>query len=103
MGREEKRCRLRPRRRKGASRPGAPGCAALAPPGPKRPAEWVSEDETQQGNTEMATKRQVRRSLEVACGAMLLAAVMWGVLAAPGFLSDQDSTVPAMHLQEARR
>ena len=29
--------------------------------------------------------------------------VMWGVLAAPGFLSDQDSTVPAMHVQEARR
>ncbi len=51
----------------------------------------------------MATRKQVRRSLEVAGGAVLLAAVMWGVLAAPGFLSDQDSTVPAMHVQEARR
>ncbi len=100
---EEERCRLRPRRRKGASRSCAPGCAALAPPGPKRPAGWVSEDETQQGNKEMATRKQVRRSLEMAGGAMLLAAVMWGVLAVPGFLSDQDSTVPAMHLREARR
>ena len=51
----------------------------------------------------MATRKQVRRSLEVAGGAVLLAAVMWGVLAAPGFLSDQDSTVPVMHVQEARR
>ena len=51
----------------------------------------------------MATRKQVRRSLEVAGGAMLFAALMWGVLAAPGILSDQDSTVPAMHLCEARR
>ena len=94
---------MRPCRRKGASRPGAPGCAALAPSGPKRRAEWVSEDETQQGNKDMAIRKQVRRSLGVAGGAMLLAAVMWAVLAAPGFLSDQDSTVPAMHVQEARR
>ena len=34
---------------------------------------------------------------------MLLAAMAWGMLAAPGFLSDQESTVPAMHVQEARR
>ena len=51
----------------------------------------------------MTTRKQVKRSLEVAGGAVLLAAVMWGLLAAPGFLSDQDSTVPAMHVQEARR
>ena len=51
----------------------------------------------------MATRKQIRRIVEIAGSAMLLAAVMWGVLAAPGFLSDQDSTVPAMHVQEARR
>ena len=51
----------------------------------------------------MATRKQVKQTLEVAGGAILLAAAMWGVLAAPGFLSDQNSTVPAMHMQEARR
>ena len=51
----------------------------------------------------MATRKQIKRSLEVAGGAMLLAAVMWGMLGAPGFLSDRDSTVSAMHVQEARR
>ena len=51
----------------------------------------------------MATRKQVRRSLEIAGGAMLLAVVTWGMLAAPGFLSDQDSTVPAMQVREARR
>ena len=51
----------------------------------------------------MATRKTIRRSLELAGGAMLLVAVMWGVLAAPGFLSDRASTVPAMHLREARR
>ena len=51
----------------------------------------------------MATRKTIRRGLELAGGAMLFAAMMWGVLGAPGFLSDQDSTVPVMHLREARR
>ena len=51
----------------------------------------------------MTIGKRRRTGLEVAAGAMVFAAVMWGVLAAPGFLSDQDSTVPAMHVQEARR
>ena len=51
----------------------------------------------------MATRKGIKKGLELAGGAMLFAAVVWSVLAAPGFLSDRDSTVPAMHLREARR
>ena len=90
---------MRSCRRKGASRSCAPGCAALAPPGPKRPAGWVSEDGTQQGIKEVT----IRMRLRMTAGAVLFAVLIWGVLAAPGFLSDRDSTVLAAGMREALR
>ncbi len=41
--------------------------------------------------------------LRVAIGAVLLAAMLFAVMAAPGFVSDRDSTVPLHPRQEARR
>ncbi len=35
----------------------------------------------------------IRRGLKIAAGAVLLAVVMWGVLAMPGFLTEVDSGV----------
>ena len=86
-------------RRKGLSRSCAPGCAALAPPGPQWRPDWVSENETQQGMPRMT----IYKGLKVVAGAVLLAAAIWGVLAAPGFLSDQDSTVTVVQTREAFR
>ena len=37
--------------------------------------------------------RRIRRLLTMIAGALLLAAVLVGLVAAPGFLSDRDSTV----------
>ncbi len=34
---------------------------------------------------------------------MVFAALMWGVLGLPGLLSDRASTVPVLHVREARR
>ena len=36
----------------------------------------------------------VKRLLSILGGVLLLAAIMFGILAAPGFLSDRDSMVP---------
>jgi len=41
--------------------------------------------------------------LRVAIGAVLLAAMLFAVMAAPGFVSDRDSTVPLHPRQEAWR
>ena len=51
----------------------------------------------------MTIGKRLRTGLEVATGAMVFAAVIWGVLAALGFLSDWDSTVPALPVRVARR
>ncbi len=40
--------------------------------------------------------------LRLAAGMAMLAAVLYGLLAAPGLVSDRDSIVPA-HAREARR
>ena len=40
---------------------------------------------------------RLRRLLALVAGALLFAAVMIGLLSAPGFLSDRDSTVRAAH------
>jgi hypothetical protein len=45
----------------------------------------------------------IKRLLTTLGGALLLAAFMWGLLAAPGFLSDRDSIVPNTVLREAGR
>ena len=45
----------------------------------------------------------IRKGLKIAAGAVLLAVVMWGVLAMPGFLTDVGSTVPVLSLREALR
>jgi hypothetical protein len=47
--------------------------------------------------------QNIKRLLATLGGALLFAALMWGVLAAPGFLSDRDSIVPNTVLQEAGR
>ena len=41
-------------------------------------------------------------ALRAALGAVLVAVALYAVLAAPGFVSDRDSTVPA-RAREARR
>ncbi len=41
----------------------------------------------------------VWKGLKVATGAVVFAALVWGVLAAPGFLSDQDSSVAVLEAQ----
>ena len=47
----------------------------------------------------------IKRPLSILGGALLLAAIMFGILAAPGFLSDRDSMVPnnPTAVQEAGR
>jgi hypothetical protein len=47
----------------------------------------------------------IKRPLSIFGGALLLAAIMFGILAAPGFLSDRDSMVPnnPTAVQEAGR
>ena len=45
----------------------------------------------------------IKKGLKMAAGVMLFAALMWGILAAPGFLSDRDSTVPVTQVREALR
>ena len=44
-----------------------------------------------------------RSRLKLAAGAVLLAATLYALTAAPGLLSDRDSLVPANAPQEARR
>ena len=39
---------------------------------------------------------RTRDSMRIAVGAVLMAAIAWGILAAPGFLSDSSSTVVAV-------
>ena len=46
---------------------------------------------------------RVWKGLKVTVGALLLAALMWSVLAAPGFLSGQETTVDIVQVQEAGR
>lgn len=41
--------------------------------------------------------------LRLVAGATLLAAVLYGLLAAPGLVSDRDSLVPVRAQQESRR
>jgi hypothetical protein len=43
------------------------------------------------------------RGVRTAIGALLVAAALYALLAAPGFLSDQASTVALRHVQESRR
>ena len=45
----------------------------------------------------------IKRLLATLGGALLFAAFMWGLLAAPGFLSDRDSIVANTVLREAGR
>ena len=45
----------------------------------------------------------IYKGLKAVAGAVLLAAAVWGVFAAPGFLSDQDSTVTVVQTREAFR
>ena len=44
-----------------------------------------------------------RTRLKLAAGAVLLAATLYALAAAPGLLSDRDSLVPASTPQEAQR
>ena len=42
-------------------------------------------------------------TVRMAIGAVLLATALYALVAAPGFLSDRDSTVPLPLVQEARQ
>ena len=42
----------------------------------------------------------ITEGLKLVGTTLLLTALVWGVLAAPGFLSDRDSTVPLHHVAE---
>ena len=46
---------------------------------------------------------KIWKGLRVTVGALLFAALMRSVLAAPGFLSDRESTVGIVQIQQARR
>ena len=50
----------------------------------------------------MRTRGRIERVLRGLGGAVLAAAMLWLALAAPGLLSDRDSTVAA-RMHEARR
>ncbi len=43
------------------------------------------------------------KTVRVAIGAVLLAAMLFALVAAPGFVADRDSTVPLHLRQEARQ
>lgn len=45
---------------------------------------------------------RTRTGLKLATGAALLATLLYALLAAPGLLTDEASTVPAPHLQARR-
>ena len=45
----------------------------------------------------------IGKGLRIVVGAILFSVIAWGVLGAPGFLSDRDSTVPILSLREAMR
>jgi hypothetical protein len=47
--------------------------------------------------------KMIGRSIHVIVGAMLFAAAIYMVLAAPGLLSDRDSAVPNRPVLESRR
>lgn len=46
---------------------------------------------------------RLRNGLKLAAGAVLIAATLYALAAAPGVLSDRDSLVPAGAPREARR
>ncbi len=58
--------------------------------------------DTSKGMRAMKAKTRMGRALRGLGGAALMAAVLWAALAAPGLLSDRDSTVP-LRMREARR
>ncbi len=58
---------------------------------------------SRQGIRQMTVRKRIKRSLEVAGGAVVFAVLMWSVLALPRLLSDRDFAVPMLHVREARR
>jgi hypothetical protein len=78
--------------------PRAPGYAgyALAPPPRCDRGEESSEKKIPARRTPMLDHRAV---LKLIAGAILFAAFAFGLMAAPGFLSDPDSIVPNEHSQ----
>jgi len=55
-----------------------------------------------EGMRAMRTRTRMGRALRGLGSAALMAVVLWAALAAPGLLSDRDSTVP-LRMREARR
>jgi len=85
---------MRERRRKGRAAfshaPGFAGCA-LAPPPPCSCGEESSEEKIPARREAMLEHRAARKLI---AGAILFAVLIYGLIAAPGFLSDMDSVVP---------
>jgi hypothetical protein len=85
---------MRARRRKGRTARGrapASGGCALAPPDAMRPADWVFRTEEPERRAAM---RRAADILRLITSTVLLAVIIILILLAPGFLSDQCSTVP---------
>jgi hypothetical protein len=81
-------CRYWLRRHKGA----AFGLLrALAPPSPSRLPDEVFGEKTESGKV---AEVRIAACLKLAGGSFLLAALVYGILAAPGLLTDTASTVP---------
>jgi hypothetical protein len=83
-----RRCRHRLWRSKGAA---SGPLRALAPPSPPRLPDEVFEKRT---SLEKVIMMRIIEYLKVAGGSLLLAALVYAVLAAPGLLTDTASTVP---------
>jgi hypothetical protein len=64
---------------------------ALAPPSPPRLPDEVFDEKTASGKV---IEMRILECLKVIGGSLLLAALIYGVLAAPGLLTDTTSTVP---------
>jgi len=58
--------------------------------------------DTSKGARAMRTKTRIRTVLRGVGGAVVMAVMLYLALAAPGLLSDRDSTTPAL-AREARR
>jgi hypothetical protein len=65
--------------------------APFAPPPPPRLPDEVFEKKAASGKV---IEMRITECLKVAGGSLLLAALLYGVLAAPGLLTDMASTVP---------
>ena len=73
---------------------------ALAPPLAKRLAGGVFREKIPAGERKMRT---IARTAKIAAGGVLLALALYTILALPGLVSDQASTVPVGQSHQVQR